>query len=243
MDALGAALAQVAGTRAPKSLRQLSSCEAHNVLSQLQQWPDLSSDAVVELLLKRPLLLCQAHPQQPPGALLQQMRQQLPALRGDGLRGIIMGAPRLLLRGPQHVQDVMQLLTGRLQLSAQLASAVVVRHPKLLAQAPQATSLNLGFLVGLGLPPAEVRHMLVTRPDWCTRALADLTAQWQFVQQALKVRPGSRDGCCNTHACLSCCVAVQLAGATASLRSCSVCCVAAVSCRHPWRTWWLSRTC
>jgi hypothetical protein len=120
-----------------------------------------------------------------PGDMLQHLHSQLPDL---SLPLLLQRTPALLAAPKQHVEAVLTLLLNRLKLSKSQTAEIVMHHPRLLIAGAGPASLNLGFLVGLGLRQPELQQMLLKDAEWLTRPLQELTAQWQFVTTVAKVR-------------------------------------------------------
>ncbi|KAF6259111.1 hypothetical protein COO60DRAFT_1689938 [Scenedesmus sp. NREL 46B-D3] len=145
------------------------------------------------LLLQRPALLwgqdssaaaaAAAETAAGPVEMLQHLRSQLPGL---SLPLLLQRTPALLAAPQAHVDSVLTLLLHRLALSRDQAAAVLEKHPRLLIAGAGPASLNLGFLVGLGLRQPELQHMLLKSADWLTWPLQELTTQWQFVSTVAK---------------------------------------------------------
>jgi hypothetical protein len=120
-----------------------------------------------------------------PGEMLQLLRSQLPELP---LPQLLQRTPGLLAVSKDQAEGVLTLLLQRLKLTKQQAADVLTKHPRLLIVGAGAASLNLGFLVGLGLRQQELQRMLLRSAEWLTRPLQEVTAQWQFVSTVAKVR-------------------------------------------------------
>ncbi|KAF6253070.1 hypothetical protein COO60DRAFT_1643483 [Scenedesmus sp. NREL 46B-D3] len=145
------------------------------------------------LLLQRPALLwgqdssaaaaAAAETAAGPVEMLQHLRSQLPGL---SLPLLLQRTPALLAAPQAHVDSVLTLLLHRLALSRDQAAAVLEKHPRLLIAGAGPASLNLGFLVGLGLRQPELQQMLLKSADWLTWPLQELTTQWQFVSTVAK---------------------------------------------------------
>jgi len=158
---------------------------------QLQQTTRLGSTEVLELLLQRPVLLWQHSTPCLPGQLLTDLQQLLPALdQGKRLASLVRRQPRLLSCRSAELQGVVDMLATRLQLSQEQVAKLVVQHPQLLVQPVKSMLLNVALLVGLGFTPSDLQAMAIKNPLWLTKSLRDLTLQWHFIQQVVKVRPG-----------------------------------------------------
>jgi hypothetical protein len=155
---------------------------------------------VLELLLQRPALLWSqdsatsssssssaAAAAGGPIEMLQHLRSQLPSL---ALPRLLQRTPAILTAPKAQVEAVLTLLLSRLALSKQQAAEVLVKHPQLLVAGAGPASLNLGFLVGLGLRQPELQHMLLRNAEWLMRPLQELTTQWQFLSTVAKVSGG-----------------------------------------------------
>jgi hypothetical protein len=119
--------------------------------------------------------------------MLQHLRSQLPDL---AVPPLLQRTPAILAASKPQVEAVLTLLLSRLALSKQQAAEVIEKHPKLLVAGAGPASLNLGFLVGLGLRQPELQHMLLRNAEWLMRPLQELTIQWQFLSTVAKVRVG-----------------------------------------------------
>lgn len=167
-----------------------SPASAAQWIDQLQQQTGMDSSDVLQLLLSRPSLLWQHRTAAMPGELLSHLQQLLPDLAGhDTLRGLVVQQPGLLSCSNTDLQAAVDVLTGRLQLSATEAAQLVLRHPRLLVAPVRQVLPNIGFLVGLGLSAGDLRAMALRNPKWITRSLRQLMLQWQFLQQFVKSRP------------------------------------------------------
>lgn len=115
--------------------------------------------------------------------MLQHLHKQLPDLP---LPQLLKKAPAVLSLTKQHVEEFLTLLLHRLKLSKQQAEELLMTHPKLLLAGAGPASLNLGFLVGLGLRQQELQGMVLRSAEWLARPLQELTAQWHFVSTVAK---------------------------------------------------------
>jgi hypothetical protein len=140
---------------------------------------------VLELLLQRPVLLW-SHDSTAEAAavgdMLQHLQSQLPDL---SVPPLLQRTPAILAASQAHVDGVLTLLLNQLALSKQQAADVIAQHPQLLVAGARPASLNLGFLVGLGLRQPELQQMLLRNAEWLVKPLQDLTTQWQFVTSRL----------------------------------------------------------
>jgi hypothetical protein len=161
---------------------------AAQLAQQLQQVGGGDKHAVLQLLLRRPIVLWQHATPHPPGDVLAELQQLLPPLQQrNGVLQLVQQAPALLSCSREQLASAAELLLGRLQLSRPQLAGLVLRHPKLLLTAPKQMSANVGFLVALGLRPVELQAMALKEPRWLTTSLRDLSVQWHFTQQVLKV--------------------------------------------------------
>lgn len=192
-------------------------------LEQLQQHTGMTNQTIFELVLKRPSLFWTAA--EPPGPMLQLLQQRLPQLAAASsssskpqqqqltpLAKLLIQHPTLATCIQQHVADVLTLLLDRLKLSEDEAAAAIITNPRLLLNPVKVTSLNLGFLVGLGFKPADMKQMIIRDSTWMTRPLSDVTRHWQFVNSMIKV--GS------VHCCCCCCYVVHYVFALYSIVHC-----------------------
>lgn len=185
--------------------------QAADYMQQMQQYAGVPGTQLFELVVKRPALLWTVD--QASGPVLQLLQQQLPALAATAaqpgpsgrrrqphqqkhrqqkqitvLGSLLMQNPSLSSITKQQAEQVLDLLLKRLKLTPDEAAAAVAANPRLLLNPFRNTSLNLGFLVGLGFKPVELKQMLTADPSWVTRQLKELTLNWKFITSVAKVR-------------------------------------------------------
>lgn len=141
--------------------------------------------------------------------MLQHLHKQLPDLP---LPQLLKKAPAVLSLTKQHVEEFLTLLLHRLKLSKQQAEELLMTHPKLLLAGAGPASLNLGFLVGLGLRQQELQGMVLRSAEWLARPLQELTAQWHFVSTVAKV------GVCDGLGCVAAATGVCVCSMTGANR-------------------------
>jgi hypothetical protein len=160
-----------------------------NWVRQLQHIAGFDSEQVLQLLLSRPAMLWQHRTPTLPGQVLSDLQRLLPELaRQDNLSQLVQRQPGLLSCSSEHLHAVVDMLRSRLLLDQAEAAQVLQQQPRILVQPVKQMLPSIGFLVGLGLSASELRVIAIKNPKWLTRPLRSLMVQWQFIQQAVKVR-------------------------------------------------------
>lgn len=161
---------------------------AAQLAQQLHKTVCMERDHVLQLLLSHPAVLWQHKTPNMPTQLMSDLQQLLPGLLEDRrLPQLLRKKHRLLSCSTDDLSALVNLLSTRLQASQDQAAQMVMQHPALLVTPVKQMLPNIGFLVGLGLTPSDLKAMALRSPKWLTVSLHDLTVQWQFVQQLLKV--------------------------------------------------------
>jgi hypothetical protein len=130
---------------------------------------------------------------------LQQIQSSL-ALTPEQLWQTILKRPKLLQLSPDELSDQLDYLLkpNGLHLTPAEASAVVKQNPSLLVTPKSRWAANVGFMVGLGFTPEQVKQLVLAQPGWLTLRVRDLIIRWNFFSKELKVREqqcGIRHGC------------------------------------------------
>jgi len=123
-----------------------------------------------------------------------QVQQQLPDLDCTLL---VQQHPKLLSCSVQEVEGILQMLLGKLCISHQEVTQLLMSHPQLLQQPVKVVAMNFALLVGQGFKPSDVATMLLGSPKWATQPLRTLTRQWQFLQEVAKVSRLELLACCS----------------------------------------------
>jgi hypothetical protein len=190
---LSSALEAAAQTRQLRRKPVHSSAFAEEWVGQLQHIAGFDSEQVLQLLLCRPAMLWQHHTPTLPAQVLSDLQRLVPELaRQENLSQLVLRQPGLLSCSSDHLHAVVDMLRSRLQLDQAEAAQVLQQHPRILVQPVKQMLPSIGFLVGLGLSASDLRVIATKNPKWLTRPLRSLMSQWQFIQQALKVREASR---------------------------------------------------
>ena len=176
-----------------------SAAEIRPLVMSLQLLLAPSPAALLKIFTKAPhLLLTKNLPKSKP--LVQQLQQIQSSLTftQDQLWDLILKRPKLLQISQEELSDQLDYLLGPsgLQLTSQEAAAVVQQNPSVLVTPRSRWAANVGFIVGLGFTPEQVKQLVLAQPGWLTLHVKDLIVRWNFFTKELKVSLNTAGSAC-----------------------------------------------